>query len=78
MFRKPGAIHVEGVPIGTHEPSGKGCIYRIRYEAVVVCLQSWLTAQETQRTTETTLTEIDRTLNYIDLVQILGGDTIQR
>lgn len=71
---------MEGVPIGTHEPSGKGCIYRIRYEAVVVSLQSWLTAQETQRTTETTLTEnrLDRTLNYIDLVQSLGGDTIQR
>lgn len=52
-------------------------IYRIRYEAGAVSLQSWLTAQETRRSAESTLAEngLDQILNYIDLAQSLGGNT---
>ncbi|WP_437881417.1 efflux transporter outer membrane subunit [Pseudomonas sp. LRF_L74] len=51
-------------------------IYRIRYESGSVNLQSWLTAQETRRSAETTLAEnrLNQLLNYITLAQALGGD----
>lgn len=52
-------------------------IYRIRYEAGAVDLQSWLSAQETRRTAQVTLAEnrLDQLLNAVTLYQALGGDT---
>lgn len=51
-------------------------IYRIRYEAGSVDLQSWLAAQETRRSAEITLGEnrLNQLLNYITLCQALGGE----
>ncbi|UKW05498.1 hypothetical protein MCN99_06210 [Pseudomonas aeruginosa] len=51
-------------------------IYRIRYESGAESLQSWLTAQETRRNAEITLAEnrLNKLLNYVALVQSLGGD----
>ena len=50
-------------------------IYRVRYEAGAVDLQSWLSARETLRTTEVNLGEarLNRLQDYITLCQALGG-----
>lgn len=52
-------------------------IYRIRYESGAVDLQSWLSAQETRRTAQITLSEnrLNQLLNAATLYQALGGDT---
>lgn len=52
-------------------------IYRIRYQSGAETLQSWLTAQETRRSAEITLSEnrLNQLLNAISLAQALGGDT---
>ncbi|QLF92551.1 efflux transporter outer membrane subunit [Pseudomonas sp. ABC1] len=50
-------------------------IYRVRYEAGAIDLQSWLSAQETRRNAQITLLENkrDQLLNHIALCQALGG-----
>ncbi|TBU98312.1 RND transporter [Stutzerimonas kirkiae] len=50
-------------------------IYRVRYEAGAIDLQSWLNAQETRRNAQITLLENrrDQLLNHIALCQALGG-----
>ncbi|MDD0844170.1 efflux transporter outer membrane subunit [Pseudomonas sp. Gutcm_11s] len=52
-------------------------IYRIRYQSGAETLQSWLTAQETRRSAEITLSEnhLNQLLNYINLSQALGGSS---
>jgi NodT family efflux transporter outer membrane factor (OMF) lipoprotein len=52
-------------------------IYRIRYEAGAVDLQSWLSAQETRRSAQVTLAEsrLNQLLNAVTLYQALGGAT---
>lgn len=50
-------------------------VYRIRYQSGAETLQSWLTAQNTRRAAEITLSEnrLNQLLNYISLSQALGG-----
>lgn len=52
-------------------------IYRVRYQSGAETLQSWLTAQNTRRAAEITLSEnrLNQLLNYISLSQALGGGT---
>lgn len=52
-------------------------IYRVRYQSGAETLQSWLTAQNTRRAAEITLSEnrLNQLLNYISLSQALGGST---
>lgn len=54
-------------------------IYRIRYEAGAVDLQSWLSAQDTRRTAQVSLTEtrLNRLQAQVALTQALGGGVAQ-
>lgn len=52
-------------------------IYRVRYEAGAIDLQSWLSARDSLRSTEASLGEarLDRLLDHVNLAQALGGGT---